>query len=289
VAYSRETVTAARALRAEEWTLREISHHLGVSLGRVSEWVRDVEVPMSVDQPPPAPLPVWNSGTLRWCPRCELTLPVELFGRLGEALQGWCKPCFRNYRAANRAAARTRAAERIQLARDFVRSHLARNPCMDCGEPDLVVLEFDHVRAKRVGISTLVARGAPLARLAGEIARCEVVCVNCHRRRSLARRPVAPNPPTGERRTLRQRNAAYVRAHLLEHPCVDCGEADLTVLDFDHRSDKKAKLSALAHGEYSLERIDAEIAKCDVRCGNGHRRKTAADFGYARYLDSSAG
>ena len=31
-------------------------------------------------------------------------------------------------------------------------------------------------------------------------------------------------------------------------------------------------------------RVTAEIEKCDVRCANDHRRKTARDFGYARWL-----
>jgi hypothetical protein len=72
----------------------------------------------------------------------------------------------------------------------------------------------------------------------------------------------------------RQRLAAYLR----DHPCVDCGETDLRVLDFDHRDDepKVADVTRLVAAHASWRRIQAEIEKCDVRCANCHRRRTAA-------------
>jgi hypothetical protein len=48
------------------------------------------------------------------------------------------------------------------------------------------VLEFDHVRGKSANISDLIRSEVGLARLAAEIARCDIRCANCHRRRTLA-------------------------------------------------------------------------------------------------------
>jgi hypothetical protein len=78
----------------------------------------------------------------------------------------------------------------------------------------------------------------------------------------------------------RDRNRLFVLDYLLGHPCVDCGERDPVVLDFDHvRGVKKAGVCFLANiGTASLETLRAEIEKCEVRCANCHRRKTAIQF-----------
>jgi hypothetical protein len=75
----------------------------------------------------------------------------------------------------------------------------------------------------------------------------------------------------------RQRNAEYLYQYLLDHPCVDCGETDPVVLQFDHVSDKVLNISALM--AYSLDRIKQELARCEVRCANCHVRITARRHG----------
>jgi hypothetical protein len=76
-------------------------------------------------------------------------------------------------------------------------------------------------------------------------------------------------------------NIEYLIAYLKEHPCVDCGESDIVVLDFDHQRDKVELVSLLTHG-YSLERLKREIDKCEVVCANCHRRRTAKQFGWRK-------
>ncbi len=62
-------------------------------------------------------------------------------------------------------------------------------PCVDCGEPDPIVLEFDHVRGeKRADVDSLITVGCSRALLLAEIAKCDVRCANCHRRRTAAAR-----------------------------------------------------------------------------------------------------
>lgn len=77
----------------------------------------------------------------------------------------------------------------------------------------------------------------------------------------------------------------WIFDYLREHPCVDCGEADPVVLEFDHvRGEKFATIARMAQG-FSLAKVRAEIAKCDVRCANCHRRKTASQLGWYAYMD----
>ncbi len=75
-----------------------------------------------------------------------------------------------------------------------------------------------------------------------------------------------------------------VRKMLLEFlsskACIDCGENDPIVLEFDHKSpNKKFKyISNMLSGHYSWESVLKEIKKCEIRCANCHRRKTYFQF-----------
>ena len=62
---------------------------------------------------------------------------------------------------------------------------------MDCGykeHPD--ALEFDHLPEfeKVQGVGYLASKGYSWAKIEAEMAKCEVVCGNCHRIRTAARR-----------------------------------------------------------------------------------------------------
>jgi hypothetical protein len=73
--------------------------------------------------------------------------------------------------------------------------------------------------------------------------------------------------------------------YLSEHPCVDCGEKDPVVLEFDHVRGKKFKaISFMIMRKYNIFSIQEEIKKCDIRCCNCHKRKTAKDFNHWRIL-----
>lgn len=76
----------------------------------------------------------------------------------------------------------------------------------------------------------------------------------------------------------------WVFDYLKTHPCIDCDESDPIVLEFDHRSNKKMNIAEMIGTGYSVETIQAEIDKCDVRCSNCHKRKTAKDFGWYKDL-----
>ena len=74
----------------------------------------------------------------------------------------------------------------------------------------------------------------------------------------------------------REANREWLYNYLLEHPCVDCGEEDPVVLEFDHIEQKNISISK-AVNQWSLKRIKEEIEHCEVRCANCHKRATALD------------
>lgn len=83
----------------------------------------------------------------------------------------------------------------------------------------------------------------------------------------------------------RDSTIAFIKDYLMCHPCVDCGESDWVVLEFDHvRGKKLHNISSLMHNGSSLSKIKEEVSKCDVRCANCHRRVTASRGRFYRSL-----
>ena len=165
---------------------------------------------------------------------------------------------------------------RVLEARALVRAILLESPCADCGADDPAVLELDHVGPKRREVSVLVSRGLRESALRREIEQCEVVCANCHRRRTARRgrwRRLHPDLRPW-RSKAQERNVKHAWSILVASGCIDCGTVDLCVLDFDHVGPKTSNVMKLAASEVGLQRLQTEIANCVVRCANCHRRKT---------------
>lgn len=86
---------------------------------------------------------------------------------------------------------RTKAAALLSLAQKKARVQELKNvPCADCQERyPFYVMDFDHVRGEKYGsVGAMLATGYAIKTIEAEIAKCEVVCANCHRERTHARK-----------------------------------------------------------------------------------------------------
>jgi hypothetical protein len=139
-----------------------------------------------------------GSGELRKCYRCGQLKSVEEFAwRRRRKLQrdSFCRPCRSAYGKEHYAANRQRYIDQARkvkrkLSRErtlYLLEYFKTHPCVDCGEEDPIVLEFDHLREKRFNISKAL-HDRSLGSVLEEIEKCEVVCANCHRRRTARRR-----------------------------------------------------------------------------------------------------
>lgn len=129
-----------------------------------------------------------SSNLGKRCSTCRIWKSLSSFNRHTGAPDGHqfaCRDCNREWHRANKErhnamihnrSARIRKANQAQLL-----AYLLDHPCVDCGETDPVVLEFDHLRDKRGNVSMMV-RGSSWKHVLEEIAKCEVRCANCHRR-----------------------------------------------------------------------------------------------------------
>jgi len=195
---------------------------------------------------------------------------------------------------------RVRAENRARL-----QDYLTRQRCLDCGVTDLAVLEFDHraPEEKWRDVSDLVRSGGAWSTVLHEIAKCDVVCANCHRRRTARQfgwhKLTRPQPPSLPELPLRgspdyeriksvrsglarrHRNRLLVWEYLENHPCARCGLDDPLVLEFDHLRDKARDIGWLMPHSGHV-RLLAEIVKCRVLCANCHRQHTARQNGRQR-------
>jgi hypothetical protein len=71
-------------------------------------------------------------------------------------------------------------------SRRFIWASLRGKSCIGCGEPDPVVLQYDHQEPndKILAVCEMANRGWSIKRIAAELLKCVVLCANCHTRRT---------------------------------------------------------------------------------------------------------
>jgi hypothetical protein len=139
-----------------------------------------------------------KASATRTCGKCQKAKPLSEFAwrRTSKGqFDNYCRPCRANYkrehylnnkqRYVDNAAIRRRRIldERTRLLVEFLKGH----PCVECGETDPIVLEFDHRSNKSFDVAYGI-RNCNWDAVLAEIAKCDVVCANCHRRRTAQRR-----------------------------------------------------------------------------------------------------
>lgn len=129
--------------------------------------------------------------TTKPCSKCKEEKDFSEFSKCKAAksgLQSQCKPCHReSVKAAykkNPAPAKARALKQVQEKREWI-SQQKNKPCADCGGVfDPVCMDFDHLPEYDKVANLSVMYQYPLEKIKEEIAKCEVVCANCHRLRT---------------------------------------------------------------------------------------------------------
>ena len=130
---------------------------------------------------------------MKTCSRCRRDLPESSFSWRNKAkgtLQAYCKECNRAANKEHYQANKDTYLAKAKVSRDGVRikkvQYLQTHPCVDCGESDFRCLDFDHVDplTKDHNVSQMIRDGWSWETMEIEIAKCEVRCANCHRKRT---------------------------------------------------------------------------------------------------------
>ena len=115
---------------------------------------------------------------------CSICGPVKI------GKNGRCRNAINADKAKSR---RKRGAKPIQrsrqkIVRDYVRK-IKDSPCMDCGVSyPYYVMDLDHREPARKYKSVSAMQKYPLEMVMDEVAKCDVVCSNCHRERTWGKR-----------------------------------------------------------------------------------------------------
>lgn len=135
---------------------------------------------------------------MKTCSKCNLSKNESDFKFDYKYLRpsSWCKECFNLWRRENRKKCtqpkplpkgkKVSQNERVQKKKEFHVDYLKSHPCVVCGEDDIVVLEFNHIdpTTKEYNVSQLLNNNYSISLLKKEISKCEVLCANCHKRKT---------------------------------------------------------------------------------------------------------
>lgn len=123
------------------------------------------------------------------CTRCPERgpQPIDNFAiKSGSRRQSWCKECKRAYNnqdyASNNQYHRDRLKARRDSIRNWYRELKASLQCSRCPENHPACLQFHHrdPSEKDFTLSGAFTRGWSIQKLQEEIAKCDVLCANCH-------------------------------------------------------------------------------------------------------------
>lgn len=97
------------------------------------------------------------------------------------------REAIRKHYYANRQTYIDKAYKKRNALRQWVYELKEKTPCADCDKRyPFYVMDFDHLEDKQVLVSKIINSGSWL-KTQTEIAKCEIVCSNCHRKRTFVR------------------------------------------------------------------------------------------------------
>lgn len=140
---------------------------------------------------------------MKTCDTCKIPKPDSEFNKnkaKKDGLNSICKECSRKrsrqyYKEKGELHKKNvvrRNKKNRKVLQDYILQHFKSNSCKDCGNSDPRVLEFDHLPQfkKSKDISRLLAASVSTNTLQKEMDKCEVVCANCHKIRTVERSKV---------------------------------------------------------------------------------------------------
>lgn len=109
------------------------------------------------------------------CTKCGRELPLDQFhwrDKKKGTRRSECKDCHTGY-----------MKQRYAEKQNIIEEQKAQQKCLKCGESRGYVLDYHHINPnnKETDISHMLSNRSNLKDIQNEIAKCIVLCANCHR------------------------------------------------------------------------------------------------------------
>ena len=169
---------------------------------------------------------------------------------------------------------------------EFIRRYKKYCGCKNCGEKDPLILSVHHRNKKN---KKKIDRIYNRKELKEELKKCDILCRNCHMKlhsnerenletklinlyTDLKHIQLKKEKKKIQSNILKTKKRLYVNS--IKKKCRICGEKDYRCLVCHHNDPltKEKTVSQLVMRNCSIDKIDKEIAKCSVLCGNCHTR-----------------
>lgn len=132
---------------------------------------------------------------IKKCCKCKIEKEIFEFNKNKSRKDGFnsfCKSCahiqfkeyyHKNYDKQLKSVIKRNKKNRL-LIKKFIYEFKLKNSCKICGESDPATLDFDHIKKKKNVIAKMVANSNSINTIKKEIEKCQVLCANCHRKKT---------------------------------------------------------------------------------------------------------
>jgi hypothetical protein len=158
--------------------------------------------------------------------------------------------------------------------------------CNACGSTDTATLEFAHfdastkTRSKTTGRRLSLGNLKSVGRIQKELPLGRFLCANCHAIETRGEfAPIEEYVKALQKHAVENAKAVFYEKQK-RGGCVDCGlsfiDSRRYLFEFDHRdpTQKSFSMKNVIRQAYDPDVLKAEMAKCDLRCRNCHRKRT---------------
>ena len=124
--------------------------------------------------------------TTKKCTSCKIPKSLDSFAKKGKGFQSVCKDCKNEYTRIhyqeNKEYYIEKRARQKHDSKQWLQDLKSNLKCNRCVEDHIACLQFHHKdpNQKEITITQAVASGWSKNRIRDEMAKCEVLCANCH-------------------------------------------------------------------------------------------------------------